>query len=72
MIRDGHSMPRSESAAGFGDIALIHDCRRTASVHATTALTLRTLNRSVFVAAVTGYPQSAQVVDRFVRLLQQR
>jgi hypothetical protein len=66
VIRDGQSIAPLESGAGFGEIALIHDCRRTASVRATTALTLRTLNRSVFVAAVTGYPQSAQAVDRVI------
>jgi CRP-like cAMP-binding protein len=66
VIRDGHSIATLESGAGFGEIALIHDSRRTASVRATTALTLRTLNRSVFAAAVTGYPQSAQVVDRVI------
>jgi MFS family permease len=66
VIRDGQSISALESGAGFGEIALIRDCRRTASVRATTALTLRTLNRPVFVAAVTGYPQSAQVVDRVI------
>ena len=66
VIRDGQSIAPLESGAGFGEIALIHDCRRTASVRATTALTLRALNRSVFVAAVTGYPQSAQVVERVI------
>ena len=66
VIRDGQMISALEPGAGFGEIALIHDCRRTASVRATTALTLRTLNRPVFVAAVSGYPQSAEVVDRVI------
>jgi hypothetical protein len=66
VIRDGQSISALEPGAGFGEIALIRDCRRTASVRATTALTLRALNRPVFVAAVTGYPQSAQAVDRVI------
>jgi CRP-like cAMP-binding protein len=66
VIRDGQPISALDSGAGFGEIALIHECRRTASVRAATALTLRMLNRTVFVAAVTGYPQSAQVADRVI------
>lgn len=66
VVLDGQSIRALESGDCFGEIALIRDCRRTASVRATTALTLRTLNRTVFVAAVAGYSQSAQVADHVI------
>jgi hypothetical protein len=66
VVLDGQSIRALEPGDCFGEIALIRDCRRTASVRATTALTLRTLNRTVFVAAVAGYSHSAQVVDHVI------
>jgi len=42
----------------FGEIELVRDCARMASVRATTALTLRMLNRAVFVAAVAATRQA--------------
>ena len=66
VIQGGQSIRALDAGDCFGEIALIRDCRRTASVRATTALTLRTLNRTVFVAAVAGYSQSAQVVDHVI------
>lgn len=66
VVLDGQSISALESGDCFGEIALIRDCRRTASVRATTALALRSLNRTVFVAAVAGYSQSAEVADRVI------
>jgi predicted MFS family arabinose efflux permease len=66
VIRDGRRITALEPGAGFGEIALIQDCPRTASVRATTALALRTLNRTDFVAAVTGYPPSKQAAERVI------
>jgi Na+/melibiose symporter-like transporter len=66
VICNGQPLSVLGSGEGFGEIALLHDSPRTASVHATTPLTLRTLNRAVFVAAVTGYPQSAQAADHVI------
>jgi MFS family permease len=60
VVLDGQPVRALGPGDCFGEIALIRDCPRTASVRATTALTLRTLNRTVFVAVVVGYSQSAQ------------
>jgi MFS family permease len=59
---DGEPVRALSSGEGFGEIALIGDRRRTASVCAATDLTLRGLERAVFVAAVAGYSQSAEAV----------
>jgi hypothetical protein len=63
VVLDGQSIRALGPGECFGEIALVRDCARTASVRATTALTLRTLNRAVVVAAVAGYPPSRQVAD---------
>ncbi len=66
VLRDGQRISTLRSGDGFGEIALIRGCRRTASVCATTPLTLRALNRTAFVAAVTGYSESAHALDRVI------
>jgi CRP-like cAMP-binding protein len=43
----------------FGEIALLHDVPRTASVRSTAESRLQTLAREDFLAAVTGHPGSA-------------
>jgi CRP-like cAMP-binding protein len=66
VISNGQPLSVLGSGEGFGEIALLHDSPRTASVYATTHVTLRTLNRAAFVAAVTGYPQSKQAADHVI------
>jgi MFS family permease len=66
VVRDGQPVRMLEPGDCFGEIALIRDCPRTASVRAATPLTLRGLTRAVFLAAVTGYTRSAEAVDRVV------
>jgi CRP-like cAMP-binding protein len=63
---DGQPVRTLGRGDGFGEIALIRDCRRTASVQASTPLTLRALRRSVFVAAMNGYSPSAEVVSQVI------
>ena len=50
----------------FGEIALLHDVPRTATVRAITALRLFSLDRQTFVATVTGHPASAQAAGSIV------
>ena len=66
VISSGQPLSALGPGEGFGEIALLHDSPRTASVHAKTPLTLRALSRPVFVAAVTGYPQSKQAADHVI------
>jgi hypothetical protein len=51
---------------GFGEIALLRGCRRKASVRAVTNLTLCTVSRDGFVAAVAGYSPSSTTADELI------
>jgi hypothetical protein len=58
--RPGAHLARGEV---FGEIALMRDVPRTASVRAVTDARLFTLGRDEFLAAVTGHPRSAAEAD---------
>jgi CRP-like cAMP-binding protein len=58
---------RTEGAgAFFGEIALLRDIPRTASVRAVTEVRLLGLARDPFVEAVTGQPASRRTADALV------
>jgi hypothetical protein len=52
--------------SSFGEIALVRDIPRTASVRATCVTRLFSLEREQFISAVTGYPTSVQVADTVI------
>jgi hypothetical protein len=68
VVQDDHSVRRMRSGDGFGEIALLHACTRTATVRATGEEPLRLLSlaRDRFIAAVTGYSPSSQAADSVV------
>lgn len=63
VVIDGAATQSLGAGDGFGEIALIKDSLRTATVRATSELIVRGLSREHFVTAVTGYSPSARTAD---------
>jgi Cyclic nucleotide-binding domain/Major Facilitator Superfamily len=74
LIRDGEveviekgSLRRVQgNGESFGEIALLRDVPRTATVRARRRTSLLTLERGQFIAAVTGYPRSKQLTEAVI------
>jgi hypothetical protein len=67
VIGDGRVIRTLNAGDGFGEIAVLRDSSRTATVRARTPLRLYSLDRDRFRSTVSGYESSANVADAVVR-----
>jgi len=63
---DGTPVRTLGTGDSFGEIALLHDVPRTASVSALTPVELLALDRHHFVETVTGQPAAAEAAEAVI------
>ena len=63
---DGEHVGTMGAGDHFGEIALLRDVPRTATVTAKSEVSLRALERDEFLSAVTGHPASVEAADAVV------
>ncbi len=66
VLHDGRSIATMGPGDGFGEIALLRQVPRTATVRATTALQLFRLERAAFLEAISGNLRSGHAADAIV------
>jgi MFS family permease len=66
VVQDGDVINEEGAGEFFGEISLLRDVPRTATVRAKTDVELRALERDDFIAAVTGHAASADAADSVV------
>jgi hypothetical protein len=63
---DGRHVRRQSLGEGFGEIALLRDTPRTATITAVTPSTLIAIDQVAFLSAVTGHPGSTEAAEGIV------
>jgi CRP-like cAMP-binding protein len=66
VTRDGAHVAERTVGEHVGEVALLRDEPRNATITARTPMKLLTLDRSPFLEAVTGHPQSRERVQAIV------
>ena len=66
IVSDGRVVALTPAGGYFGEIALLRDVPRTATVRAKGEVELRALERDEFIAAVTGHAASVEAADSVV------
>jgi len=66
VVRDGRTIARLGPGEGVGEIALLRNVPRTATVRAASPAVVAFLERDVFLEAVTGHPASLATAEEVI------